>query len=167
MPIKILVGDITSLQVDAVVNAANGTLLGGGGVDGAIHRVAGPDLKAYSANLGRCTTGSAVITPGFNLPAKYIIHTVGPIFGEHDEAEDLLRQCYLSSLEIAAHVSHNITSIAFPAISTGAFGFPKDLAAKISIEVITGWLNDHPDKEVILVFLDHKDTTYHKQLIET
>lgn len=128
-------GDITQLQVDAIVNAANATLLGGGGVDGAIHRAAGPELVEACRSLGGCPTGEARITPGFRLPAKWVIHTVGPVWhgGKRGEAQ-LLESCYRSSLRLA--LEHNVRTVAFPSISTGAYGYPKRQAAKIAITVM-------------------------------
>ena len=124
-------GDITLLDVDAIVNAANGTLLGGGGVDGAIHRMAGPELKSYCAQLNGCDTGDAKITPGFKLKSKWIIHAVGPRYGACSGKEpELLSSCYRRSLELA--LEHKIRTIAFPAISTGIYGFPKADAAEIA-----------------------------------
>jgi len=133
--IAIVEGDIARLDVDAIVNAANRTLLGGGGVDGAIHRAAGPELKRACAKLGGCATGEAKITPGFRLPARYVIHTVGPVWdgGVHGE-DQLLALCYRNSLGLA--IDHGLASIAFPAISTGAYGFPPDLAAEIAVATV-------------------------------
>ena len=130
--IEILQADITTLSVDAIVNAANETLLGGSGVDGAIHRVAGPELLKHCRTLKGCPTGYARITPGFSLPARFVIHTVGPIWtdGQSNEAR-LLRSCYLESFRIAQ--KHGINSIAFPAISTGVYQYPSDQAASVAI----------------------------------
>jgi O-acetyl-ADP-ribose deacetylase (regulator of RNase III) len=130
--ITVLHSDITTLNVDAIVNAANNSLLGGGGVDGAIHRAAGPQLLAACKVLGGCPTGQAKITPGFNLPARWVIHTVGPVWqgGQHHEAE-LLDACYQSSFSLAQQ--QQVRSIAFPAISTGVYGFPRQQAAEIAI----------------------------------
>ena len=130
--IEIIVGDITTLPVDAIVNAANTSLLGGGGVDGTIHRAAGPELLAYNRSLGGCPTGEARISPGFRLPARHVISTVGPVWhggGRHEP--ELLKSCYTSSLELA--LAHGLQSIAFPAISTGVYGYPKRQAAEIAI----------------------------------
>lgn len=160
-------GDITKFKVDAIVNAANNSLLGGGGVDGAIHRAAGPELVEYNRRLGGCLTGEAKISPGFKLPAKYIIHTVGPIWndGNHDE-DSLLANCYKNSLEMA--IENEVKTIAFPSISTGAYHFPLDRAAKIAIREVKNFLSKH-DKIEKVIFVSFDDKTYntYKNILET
>ncbi|RME57288.1 MAG: O-acetyl-ADP-ribose deacetylase [Candidatus Dadabacteria bacterium] len=153
--ILVVLDDITKLDVDCVVNAANTTLLGGGGVDGAIHRAAGKELKEYCKTLGGCRVGEAKITPGFALKAKYIIHTVGPVWsGGHRNENNLLQACYQNSLMLAC--KHQINTIAFPAISTGAYRFPFKEASKIAIKTTLNFLKDHslPQKVYFVLFQD-------------
>jgi O-acetyl-ADP-ribose deacetylase (regulator of RNase III) len=154
--IEIVVADITTLALDAIVNAANCTLLGGGGVDGAIHRAAGEELLAECRRLGGCETGEAKITRGYRLPARYVIHTVGPVWhgGGHGE-DDLLASCYRSALALAAE--YKLASIAFPAISTGVYGFPADRAARIAIDTLAAELPHRPSvRRVVLCAFDSR-----------
>jgi O-acetyl-ADP-ribose deacetylase (regulator of RNase III) len=146
---KVLEGDLTKQKVDAIVNAANESLLGGGGVDGAIHRAAGPELLAECRTLGGCPTGSAKITRGYRLPAKHVIHTVGPVWAGGGRGEDeLLAGCYRSSLALLAR--HGLRSVAFPAISCGIYGFPIDRAASIAVREFRAFLDENSEIERIL-----------------
>lgn len=163
--LKIVTGDITTLKVDAIVNAANSSLLGGGGVDGAIHAAAGPELVVASRPLAPCPAGEARITSGFRLPAKYVIHAVGPIYrdGKSGEAETL-RQTYASVLSIAS--KSQLQSIAFPCISTGAFMFPPQRACEIAVDVVAKWQskNEYPSMVIFCCFNDSDTSIYADRL---
>jgi O-acetyl-ADP-ribose deacetylase (regulator of RNase III) len=163
--VELIKGDITSLDVDAIVNAANNSLLGGGGVDGAIHEAAGPDLLTECKRLNGCETGHAKITDGFRLKAKHVIHTVGPVwYGGYRDEHSLLASCYQSSLAIAKE--KKIKTLAFPGISTGAYGFPKDLAALIAVNETKRFLtkNSYPEKVIFVTYGDDSYETYRKLL---
>lgn len=160
---QVVVGDITKLPVDAIVNAANSSLLGGGGVDGAIHRAAGPELLTECETLGGCAPGDAKITGGYRLPARHVIHTVGPVYrdGQHGEPA-LLASCYRRSLELAEQ--HSLTSIAFPCISTGVYRYPKDEACEIAVRVVSQWLEAHAlPKSVTFCCFAESDAEVYKQ----
>ena len=151
MPVRIIAGDITHLQVDAIVNAANSTLLGGGGVDGAIHRAAGPELLAECRTLGGCNTGEAKITGGYNLPCRHVIHTVGPVWhgGGYGEEEKLV-SCYRESMRLARQ--HGCRSVAFPLISAGVYGYPKEQALRIAQETLKECVGDDEMMVSIVLF---------------
>jgi len=163
--VSVVLGDITEQRVDAIVNAANTSLLGGGGVDGAIHRAAGPELLRECRSLGGCETGQAKLTKGYRLPAKYVIHTVGPVWREGKAGEDeLLSRCYHNSLALAE--LNGMKSIAFPSISTGAYGFPIKRAAQIAISTVSKYLSS-PTKieEAIFVCFSKSDYDVYKSLL--
>jgi O-acetyl-ADP-ribose deacetylase len=166
--IQIIRGDITTIPVNAIVNAANNSLTGGGGVDGAIHRAAGDDLLEECLTLGGCETGQAKITKGYLLPAKFVIHTVGPIYGQECGAEALLlSQCYKNSLALAS--LNEVETIAFPAISTGVFGYPKQKAAKIAINSVTNFLETEKGerlRNVFFVLFDQESFEIYNQELE-
>ena len=156
MNLEIVVGDITQEQTDAIVNAANTSLLGGGGVDGAIHSAAGPDLLAECRTLGGCATGEAKSTAGYNLPARFVIHTVGPVWHGGDAGEDrLLASAYRSSLHEALRIGAR--SISFPCISTGVYHFPKERAATVALHVISCFLKEHPQMHIRMVCFHEED----------
>ena len=163
--VELIKGDITLLDVDAIVNAANNSLLGGGGVDGAIHEAAGPELLIECKRLNGCETGHAKITDGYRLKAKHIIHTVGPVwYGGYRDEHSLLASCYQSSLAISKE--KKIKTLAFPGISTGAYGFPKDLAALIAVNETKRFLtkNSYPEKVIFVTYRDDSYETYRKLL---
>jgi len=145
--VELLEGDIVAQDVDALVNAANSSLLGGGGVDGAIHRAAGPELLTECRTLGGCPTGEARLTRGYQLQARFVIHAVGPVYRGHPREAELLAAAHHSSLELASR--HQIRSLAFPAISTGAYGYPLDQAAQVALQTVKRYLEAHPEIELV------------------
>jgi len=163
--IELIKADITKLDIDAIVNAANNSLLGGGGVDGAIHAAAGPALLEECRTLNGCQTGQAKITKGYRLPARYVIHTVGPVWhGGNQHEEELLASCYRNSLQLA--VSHSIKTIAFPNISTGVYGFPKPLASMIAVKEVRQFLTvDSTIEKVIFVCFDNENFELYPKLL--
>lgn len=166
--IQAIRGDITKITtVEAIVNAANSSLLGGGGVDGAIHWAAGPELLEECRGLNGCATGEAKLTKAYRLPCRYIIHTVGPVwFGGQNNEETLLENCYRNSLAVA--VEHHIRSVAFPAISTGIFGYPKKQAAETAVRTVKEFLKSHPDTidEVCFVLFDGESLAIYEDLLK-
>ena len=164
--IEIVEGDITKQHVDTIVNAANSSLLGGGGVDGAIHRAAGPELREECATLGGCPTGEARITKGYRLPAKHVIHTVGPVWSGSRNDDPALAACYRNSLELARE--HGVRTIAFPSISTGAYHFPFERATRIALHTVRDTLKDMPEIENVLFvcFGREAEETYRRILDE-
>lgn len=164
--IEIIQGDITRLEVEAIVNAANESLLGGGGVDGAIHRAAGSELLEACRELNGCPTGEARITKGYNLPARYVIHTVGPVWqGGGSNEKNLLASCYRNSLQLA--VDHNLRSIAFPSISTGVYGFPIEQASRIALRVILDFVEtEDAAPRVVMTCFSAQDLDAYRQVYQ-
>ena len=164
--IEIRQGDITKLDVDAIVNAANKSLLGGGGVDGAIHRAAGPELLEECRTLGGCPTGEARITKGYKLLARFVIHTVGPVYSGKPRDSQLLTNCYTNSLKLAAE--NNVKSIAFPAISCGVYGYPIDQACKIAVDTTCNFLKSNPALEkAIFILFSESDREVYRSYIDS
>ncbi|UKB79719.1 O-acetyl-ADP-ribose deacetylase [Chryseobacterium sp. MEBOG07] len=167
MKIELIKGDLTEIHADAIVNAANSSLLGGGGVDGAIHRAGGPQIleecRVIRSKQGKCNTGEAVVTNAGNLPAKYVIHTVGPVWNGNEEKESkLLANCYRNSLQLAE--SLGVKTIAFPNISTGVYRFPKELAGKIAVDEVKNFYSDIIEKVIFVCFDDDNEMIYKKLL---
>lgn len=162
--LEIMQGDITKLKVDAIVNAANSSLLGGGGVDGAIHRAAGPELLAECRTLGGCPTGEARITGGYNLAARHVIHTVGPVYSGKPQDKTLLTACYQNSLKLAAE--YNLTSIAFPAISCGVYGYPITDACRIAVDTVYSFfrIDKTIEKAIFMLFSAGDLKVYHEYI---
>jgi len=164
--IELVKGDITKINAHAIVNAANTSLLGGGGVDGAIHRAAGPELLAECRGLGKCPTGQAKITKGYKLPVPYVIHTVGPVWhGGKSGEEELLASCYRNTLELAK--KHSLRTVSFPSISTGAYRFPIEKAASIALKTVRTFLDRNPDifEKIIFVLFSEKDLEVYKKCL--
>jgi len=160
--IETIRADVTTLALDAIVNAANSSLLGGGGVDGAIHRAAGPRLREYNRGLGGCPVGEARVSPGFDLPARWIIHTVGPVWHDGGKGEPrLLASCYRSAFQIAC--DHGVGSIAFPAISTGVYGYPPELAAAIAVSAMREYLSEFD--EIVACCFSSRDLDIYRKLL--
>lgn len=169
MKIEVTLGDITRIKVDAIINAANSSLLGGGGVDGAIHRAGGDaileECRKIRNRQGKCKTGEAVVTTAGNLPAKYVIHTVGPVWNDNEkESSELLANCYRNSLKLAE--SLEVKTISFPGISTGVYGFPKELAAKIAVDEVKKFQSKNIEKVIFVCFGDENEEIYKKLLKE-
>lgn len=162
--VRVLLGDITQSDADCIVNAAKKSLLGGGGVDGAIHRAAGPELAAECATLGGCETGEAKITKGYKLKAAYVIHTVGPVYSGSERDARLLGQCYTNSLDLAK--KHNLHSIAFPAVSTGVYGYPPEKATEISVEAVRKWKEQNPDYRIRVDFYCFSEMMYAQYILK-
>lgn len=168
MELRIIKGDVTTVQADAIVNAANSSLLGGGGVDGAIHRKGGPAILEACLEIrtrqGGCPTGQAVITPAGNLPAKYVIHTVGPVWnGDKEEKSRLLSECYSNTLRLA--LKHEVSTIAFPNISTGIYHFPKERAAHIAIEAVRSFRPENAFERIMFVCFDEENYAIYQRLL--
>lgn len=165
IPLEVVTGDITRLQVDAIVNAANPRLQGGGGVDGAIHAAAGPQLLQASLALGGCATGDAKATPGFELPAKWVFHAVGPVWHGGSRGEDAdLASCYRRCLELATE--HTVKTIAFPAISTGIYGFPRERAAKIAVRTVKEWAEACRLDQVLFCCFNRETAQIYQRLLD-